>query len=217
MADRVLVEFVKDSLEKGQSREAISEALGKAGWRAEEAAAALETWSEVAFPIAVPRPRPYLSAREAFFYLLFFILLGIVSWSLGLLLFALIDRLVPSDIMRPAYVANFNDAQIRGGIAGVLVATPLFLWIGSILRAARRRTPELQRSRVRKWLTYISLVIAGCTLVGDAISLVFNFLGGEVTLRFFLKSLVIALIAGAIFAYFISDAEKGDGNDVPAA
>ena len=75
----------------------------------------------------------------------------------------------------------------------------------------------MQRSRIRKWLTYISLVIAGCTLVGDGISLVYNFLGGDLTTRFVLKSLVVAVIAGAIFTYFISDAEKGDKGDVDPA
>ena len=75
----------------------------------------------------------------------------------------------------------------------------------------------MQRSRIRKWLTYVSLVVAGCTLVGDGMSLVYNFLGGDLTVRFVLKSLVVAVIAGAIFTYFIGDAEKGDQGDVDAA
>ena len=42
--------------------------------------------------MAVPKPRPYVSAREAFLYLVLFILLGVVAWNLGSLLFILIDR-----------------------------------------------------------------------------------------------------------------------------
>ena len=53
--------------------------------------------------------------------------------------------------------------------------------------------------------------------MGDATSLVYNFLGGGLTVRFVLKSLIVGLIAGAIFMYFISDAEKGDRADVDAA
>lgn len=217
MADKTLVAFVKDSLERGQSRDAIIAALTKAGWRRAEVLSALEAYCDVDFPVAVPRPQPYLPAREAFFYLLFFILLGIVSFSLGSLLFALIeygfsDRPADND-----YRVIRLESQVRSGISGLLVATPIFLWLGYILRGARQRNPQLQRSRIRKWLTYISLVIAGCTLVGDAISLVYNFLGGDFTTRFVLKSLVVGVIAGAIFTYFISDAEKGDRGDVDPA
>jgi hypothetical protein len=217
MADKTLVEFVKESLQQGQSREAIHGALMQAGWRVAEVDAALAVYTDIAFPIAVPRPQPYLSARQAFLYLLFFILLGIVAFSLGSLLFALIDYGFPDKAEAGGYVVRYRDAQVRSGISGVLVGTPIFLWLGYILRGARERSPELQRSRIRKWLTYLSLVIAGCTLVGDATSLVYNFLGGDLTTRFVLKSLVVAVIAGAIFTYFISDAEKGDGDDVDAA
>ncbi|KCZ91697.1 DUF5671 domain-containing protein [Hyphomonas johnsonii] len=214
MADKTLVEFVKESLERGQSRTAIVDALAKAGWRKGEVDAALETFSDVVFPVAVPRPQPYLSAREAFFYLLFFILLGIVSYSLGSLLFALIEYAFPDKANPNDYRVLRLKSQVRSGVSGLLVATPIFLWLGYILRGARRRNPQMQRSRIRKWLTYISLVIAGCTLVGDGMSLVYNFLGGDLTVRFVLKSLVVAVIAGAIFTYFIGNAEKGDKGDV---
>ena len=216
MADKTLVEFVKESLQQGQSREAIHGALTQAGWRAAEVDAALAVYTDIAFPVAVPRPQPYLSARQAFLYLLFFILLGIVSFSLGSLLFALVDYGFPDKTEAGGYVVRYRDAQVRSGMSGVLVATPIFLWLGYVLRGARERSPELQRSRIRKWLTYLSLVIAGCTLLGDATSLVYNFLGGDLTTRFVLKSLVVAVIAGAIFTYFISDAEKGDQADVDA-
>ena len=69
---------MKEALEKGQDRSGIRSALMTAGWREQEVDEALETYSDVAFPVAVPKPSAYLSAREAFFYLLFFILLGVL-------------------------------------------------------------------------------------------------------------------------------------------
>ncbi len=209
MASKVLDEFVRDALESGESRDAIVAVLLKAGWRKGEVDTALGAYSDVPFALAVPRPQPYLSAREAFYYLLFFILLGIVAYNLGSLLFALIDRYVP-DSAADLNQGRWADGQIRFAMAGLIVGGPIFLWLGRTLRNARARHPDLERSRIRKWLTYISLVIAGCVLVGDAISLVYNFLSGELTTRFLLKSLVIAAIAGGIFVYFFGDAEKGD-------
>jgi len=214
MANSTLTQFVKEALEKGQERGGIRTALLDAGWRADEVDEALRAFSDVAFPVAVPKPAAYLSAREAFFYLLFFILLGVVAFNLGSLLFALIDIVFPDKLEQETYRARFLDSQIRGAIAGLIVGTPIFLWLARILLKARTSNPALQRSRIRKWLIYISLVIAGGVLVGDAISLVYNFLSGELTLRFTLKSFTVAAIAGAIFGYFITNAERDEADGI---
>ena len=214
MAISTLTVFVKEALEKGQARDRIRAALLDAGWRAPEVDEALATFADVSFPIAVPRPQVYLSAREAFLYLLFFILLAVVSWNLGSLLFALIDTAIPDRLEQGSYLARNLDFQINGAIAGLVVGTPIFLWLARLLLRARKANPALQRSRIRKWLIYISLVIAGSILVGDAISLVYSFLSGELSLRFALKSLVVAAIAGAIFGYFITNAEQDEGDGV---
>ncbi len=210
MANKILTAFVKDSIEHGQDRSSISEALTQAGWKANEVQDALSLFSDVDFPLAVPKPQPYRSARIAFLYLLFFIMLGIISISLGNLLFAIIENLLPDLSKTNVYSFVRNEAKIRSGISGLIVGAPIFFFLAHILTRARQKSPELQRSQIRKWLTYLTLVAAGSTLVGDAISLVYNLLDGEVTTRFVLKSLVIALIAGTIFVYFIKDAERGD-------
>jgi len=209
MPNQTLVDFVKDGLEKGQNREGIKNALESAGWRSDEVNDALGVFADVDFPIAVPRPQPYMPARIAFLYLLFFILLTIVAFSLGNLLFGFVDTIFP-DACESEWRVRADERQIRGGISGLIVATPVFFFLGRLLSKKRAKNPELKRSRIRKWLTYLTLVAAGATLVGDAISLVYNLLDGEMTTRFFLKSAIIAAIAGSIFIYFIKDAEKGD-------
>ena len=54
-----------------------------AGWREEEVEKGLAAFAEVPFAIPVPRPRPYLSARETFFYLLQFTALYVSSFNHG--------------------------------------------------------------------------------------------------------------------------------------
>lgn len=214
MANSTLTAFVKEALERGQARPAIRDALMDAGWRAEEVDESLSAFAETAFPVAVPRPQSYLSAREAFFYLLFFIVLSVVAYNLGSLLFALIDTALPDKTEQPYRYWGGPDTQIRSAIAGLVVGTPIFLWLARILLKARRNNPALQRSRIRKWLIYVSLVIAGTILVADAISVVYSFLSGELTARFALKALVVAAIAGAIFGYFITNAERDEANGI---
>ena len=165
-------------------------------------------FADVKFPVAVPRPRPYLSARVAFLYVLFFIMLSIVAWSLGSVLFAMINTALPDVAKSNQYTGVRNVRQLRSGISGLVVVSPIFFFLARFLSKTRKKDPELQRSQIRKWLTYITLIIAGTTLVGDAISLVYNLLNGELSTRFVLKSLVIAMIAGTIFVYFLKDAER---------
>ena len=54
----------------------------------------------------------------------------------------------------------------------------------------------------------LTLFVAAVVLIVDMITLVNNVLGGELTLRFLLKVLVAALIAGSIFGYYLWDLRK---------
>ena len=58
---------------------------------------------------------------------------------------------------------------------------------------------------MRRWLTYVTLFGAACTLIGDVMSLVYSALGGELTTRFVLKVVIVGAIAGTIFWYYLSD------------
>jgi len=217
MASSTLDTFVKEALDRGETRERIAAALVSAGWTAKEVEASLSSWADTDLGMAVPKPKPYVSAREAFLYLVLFILLGVVAFNLGSLLFALIDLSQPDAAETNSYYAdNGRTTQIRGAIAGLVVGTPLFAWLAFYVRKQRRSNPAMQRSVVRKWLTYATLIIAACTLIGDAIALVYGFLSGDLSTRLILKLLVIAVLAGGIFLYFIRDAERGDENDQAA-
>jgi len=219
MANQTLDTFIREALNRGEKRDRISSALVSAGWTAKEVDAALDDYAVTDLGMAVPKPRPYVSAREAFLYLVLFILLGVVAWNLGSLLFALIDIAIYDELEGGGgggndYWYGFSrDSQIRSAIAGLVVGGPLFAWLALHIRKQRRTNPAMQRSRVRKWLTYVTLIIASCTLIGDTISLVYNFLAGELSTRLLLKLLVVAILAGGVFFYFIRDAEEGDAND----
>jgi hypothetical protein len=73
-----------------------------------------------------------------------------------------------------------------------------------------RADPGKRRSHIRRWLTYLTIFAAAAVLIGDVITLVYNVLGGEFTVRFGLKALVIAILAGAIFGYYLSDIRRDE-------
>ena len=61
---------------------------------------------------------------------------------------------------------------------------------------------------MRRWLTYLTLFLAATVLIGDMTVLVYNLLGGEISLRFLVKSLVVGAIAGTIFGYYLWDLRR---------
>jgi len=202
-----LVVFVRDALARGQSRVQIAEILQEAGWTPEQTRAALATYADVAFPVPVPRARPYLSAREAFMYLVLFGTLYVSAYSLGSLLFDLINVALPD----PADTTNFLGSpeyvreSIRWAVSALIVAFPVFAYTSWITSKAIQLDPTKRASKIRRWLTYLTLFVASCALIGDVTTLVYNVLGGEATLRFLLKILVVGIIAGTAFTYYLRD------------
>jgi hypothetical protein len=92
--------------------------------------------------------------------------------------------------------------------ASLIIAFPVFLYVSWLLNKAIVKDPEKRSSKIRKWLTYITLFVAAGVIIGDLIALVFNMLGGELTLRFILKVLTVGSIAGSIFGYYLIELRK---------
>ena len=204
-----LAAFVQEALSRRLGRQEVHAALAGAGWRDDQIREALRRYAEVDFPIPVPRPRAYVSAREAFLYLVMFSTLYISAFQLGSLLFQLIDGAFPDQIasQRPEQYAR---SAMRWSISGLVVAFPVFLFIAARLARETSRDPVKRSSVIRKWLTYLTLFVAAVVLIGDVTTLVYNALGGELTTRFVLKVLTVAAIAGAAFGYYTWDLRQDE-------
>lgn len=202
--------FVKEALSKGVSRGDIQSALEKAGWQPDEVRQALHAYAEGSFPVPVPRRRPYLSAREAFQYLLMFLTLYWSAFSFGQLLYQFINRAFPDALQYPYGYYDVGASTIRMDTASLIIAFPVFLWMSWMLAKAIEKDADKRSSKIRKWLTYLTLFIAAGIIIGDLIALVFNLLAGELTPRFLLKVLTVGGIAGAIFGYYLLELRKDE-------
>jgi hypothetical protein len=197
-----LEEFVRDGLQRGLPRAEIQSAMLTAGWTPEQAKNALNAFADVAFPVPVPRPRPYLSAREAFLYLVLFAALYLSAFHLGSLSFEFIERTFPDPSAREIH--GLRDS-LRFSASALIVGFPLFVFMSWFINRGLERNPVKRLSAVRRWLTYLTLFLAVTILAGDLIALIYNLLGGELTARFVLKVATVAIIAGSIFGYYLSD------------
>ena len=201
--------FVREALNRGVSRDEIKATLLGAGWAEVQVSVALASFADVDFPIAVPRPRPSLSAREAFEYLVLFGTLYFSAFNLGLLLFQFIDLAFP-DPLWPPFRFQAVTALIRWSISVLVVSTPVFLFMAWSTSRKIEQEPVKRASPVRRWLSYLTLAVAASILIGDGTGLVYSLLGGEMTTRFLLKAMTIGIIAGTVFIYYLSDLRRDE-------
>ena len=207
--NRDLDTFVRDALAKGASRAEVNDALTEAGWAGADITAALHGYAEIDFPIPVPRPRPSLSARDAFQYLVLFGTLYISAYSLGQLLYQLINVALPDPAWNEFRV-NAIAQMIRWSIAALVVSTPIFVYTARANGAAVQRFPAMRSSPIRRWFTYLTLAVAASILIGDSITALYRLLSGELTVRFVLKAATLGGIAGAIFYYYLGDLKRDE-------
>ncbi len=194
-----LHEFIEHARRKGMDHQTIRMLLLSAGWKEKQIAAAL---SEQGLDMAVPRPPDTGGAREAFFHLLAFAAFYASVVGVLALFFLYVNYLLP-DTAQVAW-RNWETLrlqQIRWWMASLIVAFPALLWLSGFLLREMRAQPEKAWSPLRRWLTYLTLFAAAIAVGVDVITLVFQLLEGELSLRFILKVSAVLVVAGSSFTY----------------
>jgi hypothetical protein len=198
-----LLDFIDAAKGQGASDEFIAALLRQNGWSERRIYQAFSVWYEAHTGKPVPNGGGRIeAAKDAFLYLLAFITLGVWTIQLGALLFAAIDRAFPNPTL------DYNGAQFVFGamaseLASIIVGFPLFLLVTWWIVRGVQRQPERLESPVRKWLTYIALVIAASTMIGDVVTFLTYFLRGDLDVRFVLKTATVLVISGGVFAYYL--------------
>jgi hypothetical protein len=208
-----LGEYIKNLLARGKSKEEIKNALLSAGWKendTDEAIAEVSVEGIVAeFPPPVPPSLVQHSMVEIFINLLSFILMGSVATAMGTLFFQVINYYFVDPLSAVSYsIGTARSSAINYSIASLIIGAPLYVWALSFWFKRFRAEAEKTESRLSKWLTYIVLLLAAGTIIGDLITTVFNFLQGELSVRVFLKALTILVIAGMVFGFYYLERKK---------
>jgi hypothetical protein len=207
-----LSRFIEHARAKGMDHGTILVLLRSAGWKDQEIASAIAE-RDLAMPI--PQRAGVGSARDAFFHLLAFTALYAWAISLVYLIFTYISFTFPDPATPTStYALEAILSSVRISLATLLVAYPLFLVTWWFLLREVRKYPEKAKSGVRRWLTSLSLFVAAVTILGNAITLVYFLVEGDLTVRFLLKVAVLFVATGAIFVYLAltlrSEAEAGE-------
>lgn len=208
--DDPLAAFVRDALARGRPRDEVGAALAGAGWAPAEVAEALASWADGGALPPVPRPRAGVSAREGFWYGLLFLALAVTAWHLGSLAFAVVDLTVtdPARLDGDGWEGGWRRDSVRWSVAALLVFTPVSLILHARLEREARADPGRRRSGVRQSLGHLTLLVTALVLLSDLLAVVYAALSGDLTLRFALKAVAVAVIAVVVLAV-IRDMTRG--------
>lgn len=209
-----LAEYAQGRVRAGLSKAQIKEELLAVGWSEEEADAAYRDGLValgIHLPSAANRPAPTRTSSTVDVVINFFsfILLGIVATALGTLYFQIINKGFPDPLATLDGDGEWGMARaIHHAIASLVIAFPLY--VAAMRLWFRRFQADAGRieSKLTKWLTYIVLLVASTTIVGDLIAVLFKLLQGEISVRFMLKALTILAIAGIIFGFYFVERKK---------
>ncbi len=205
--------FIEAAKGKGASDEFLADLLREQGWGAKDIYAAFRRHYEGLTGLVLPARGEGSgeSARDAFLYLLVFSTLATWTTALGSLLFTFIDRWFPDPLAVQRYYEG-SPYAVSTEMACIIVAFPVFLFVMRFILRDTEGHPEKVESGVRKWLTYIALLIAAGIVIGDLITFLAYFLRGELTARFVMKALTVIVIAGSIFWYYLGSLKRGAEN-----
>jgi uncharacterized protein DUF5671 len=203
-----LVDYIGAAKAQGAADAFLVDLLERSGWPRKEIYTAFNAFYSHVIGMETPQRVSGFadSARDAFLYLLSFGTLSVWTLGLGSLFFTLIDTHFADPIIEQGY-GNVRDA-LSGSMSSVIVGFPVYLITMRILLNDLARKPDKAESGVRKWLTYIALLISAGTVIGDLVTFVNYFLRGQLTTPFLLKVLTVFVIAGGVFGYYLAPLEK---------
>lgn len=214
MDTQALGEYVVGRLRAGTTKAEVAEELMALGWTDEEIEGA---YRAAVVSLGAPLPdaanRPTLAKKagtvDVVINFFSFILLGIVATALGTLLFQVINHFFPDALDATNwYALGASTDAIHYATAALIIGYPLYYFAMRLWFRKFREDEGRVESKLSKWLTYLVLLITAVTIVGDLITVVYTFLQGEITMRFFLKAVVILGIAGSIFGFYYFERKK---------
>jgi hypothetical protein len=101
-----------------------------------------------------------------------------------------------------------NLFALRFAVSSLIIIFPLFIFSTRYLNKIYEKEKEARELKIRKWMIYLTLFIASLVIIVDLISIINNFLGGEIKIRFILKALSVLMVAGVIFGYYLDDIKR---------
>ncbi len=143
--------------------------------------------------------------KDVFFHLLATIMLYTSVYAVITLLFSCINILFP-DALSFYYAGELDTIRLSTAI--LIVGFPVYMVMMMLIHRDIAAEPAKNDIGARKWLTYLTIFLAAVMIITDLITLLYNFLNGELSMRFLLKVIVVLVIGAVVFGYYLWDIRK---------
>ena len=148
--------------------------------------------------------------KDIFLHLLAIIALYASAAAFLVMLFQYINVLIPDFLTRGYYQLQSYYSSIRWSISSLIVIFPVYVWAVYYLNKIYFLEPEKRNLRIRKWLLNFTIFAAALIIIGDLVTLIYNFLGGDITSRFVLKIAAVFFVAASVFFYYFWELKNWD-------
>lgn len=156
--------------------------------------------------------KPKMTPKDFFLQFGALVTLYISAGAFLNLLFTLVNRVFPDALDAMYYYsAPIYSSGMRFAVASLVIIFPTYLILLWLITKDSEINSEKKSLGIRRWLTYVTLFVSAGFVLGDLITLLNYFLGGEITVRFGLKVLAVLIVAAGIFLYYIFDLRKQSG------
>jgi hypothetical protein len=210
-----LQSYIEDKIRAGATKDYIKEQVLAVGWTDDDFD---KSYADALMAIGVPTPAitrgnyaKRASVGDIVLNFFSFILLGIAVSAVGVLYYKVIDVFFPDSLDSNGYSSYYYtsiSSTIHYAISALVVSFPLY-YIAVRMWFKKFKEDEAKiESKITKWLTYLVLLATAVTIVGDLITVIFELLQGEITIRFILKAIVILILAGTVFAFYFLERKK---------
>jgi hypothetical protein len=140
-------------------------------------------------------------ALDVFIYLGIGISLVTSVTNLLQILFAAVDRRFVDILSGTSYV-DTTQSDVRFAIASLVVMFPIYVGLSWYTANDIKKFLYKQDIPVRKIMVYCTLFVTVLTLIGTLVSVIYTYLGGELSIRFGLKAVSVFVLALALFSYY---------------
>ena len=205
----ILVDFIKESYKVGKSRSEIKDVLLKSDWNEKVIDNALSKFSDVDYPIAVPKPSIDISKRTYFLNSVFFASLGTVIFCFVLILYSIIDLYLPD--LSGSYVLSLRKS-VRMLMSILICCVPILWKFGNIIKKDMSKSQEQISSIRLRFVYYTMEIVLGLVLICAART-IYVFLSGDITLCFIIKIIIFFATCAGVYFYFRPEIKKAEATN----
>lgn len=155
---------------------------------------------------AVKNMTNHHNAKYAFYYLLSLAALIFTALAVGMVVFGIIDKSIIDALDYNSY--SNVDAQLKFAISALFIAAPTYYFMSRLINQGLNKGELEKDSALRRWLTYFIILVASVIILGVFVSIINNFLSGELTMSFIFKAISMLIIAAIVFSFYFYDIKR---------